>query len=141
MHRRTLLRSALAAPLVIASPAALADSPFRIRDLYIGRDMSPFARQQDGNRLTLTGYMAPPLKAASGFFVLTNIPMSVCPFCETEAEWPNTVLAVYTKRTVDPVPFNIRITVRGGLSLGSHRDPDTGFLSLVRLTDATYAES
>lgn len=140
MHRRSFLTSALAAPAVLASPVA-AKTPYRIRDLYVGRAMSPFATEQQGNRLTFTGYMAPPLKAESRFFVLTNIPMSVCPFCETEADWPNTILAIYTKRPVSVVPFNVRITVRGDLDLGSYRDPDTGFLSLVRLQEATYGEA
>ena len=80
----------------------------------------------------------PPLKAESKFFVLTKMPMAVCPFCETEAEWPNDILAVYTKRIVDVIPFNKKITVSGVLELGGYRDPETGFLSMVRLSDANY---
>jgi len=64
--------------------------------------------------------------------------MAVCPFCETEADWPADILAVYTKRTVNVVPFNRRIESRGILELGPYRDPDTGFLSMVRLNDAVY---
>ena len=65
--------------------------------------------------------------------------MAVCPFCETEADWPDDILAVYTKRTVDVVPFNIRLQARGVLELGPYRDPETGFLSMVRLADASYS--
>jgi hypothetical protein len=63
--------------------------------------------------------------------------MAVCPFCETEAEWPSDILAVYTKRVVDVVPFNVKIETAGILQLGAYRDPDTGFLSMVRLTGAS----
>ena len=70
--------------------------------------------------------------------VLTKMPMAVCPFCESEAEWPNDILAVYTKRIVDVSPFNVKITTTGVLETGAYRDPDTGFVSMVRLTDASY---
>lgn len=140
MHRRSFLCATLAAPVVAATPA-LADNAHRIRELYSGRDMSPFAIGQEGSRLTFTGYMAPPLRAEANFFVLTNIPMSVCPFCETEAEWPNTILAVYTKRVIEVVPYNVRITVRGDLEIGGYKDPETGFFSAVRLMAATYSEA
>ena len=67
------------------------------------------------------------------------MPMAVCPFCETSAEWPSDILAVYTKRTVNVVPFNVGIVARGVLEDGVYSDPATGFLSLLRLTGATYA--
>ena len=111
----------------------------RLRDLY-DRDggFSALAKDSEGQRVEIAGFMAPPLKADARFFVLTKMPMAVCPFCETEAEWPEDILAVYTKRLVKPVPFNVKIKTRGILELGSFRDPDTGFLSLIRLVDATY---
>lgn len=82
--------------------------------------------------------MAPPLKAESKFFVLTKMPLAVCPFCETEAEWPDNIMAIYTKRMVKVKPFNIGIDVDGVLELGRFVDTETGFLSMVRLVDATY---
>jgi hypothetical protein len=66
--------------------------------------------------------------------------MSVCPFCETEAEWPDDILAVYTKRIIDVVPFNVDLTTTGTLELGAYKDPETGFLSMVRLVDASYSD-
>lgn len=62
----------------------------------------------------------------------------MCPFCETSEEWPDDILAIYTKRTVDVVPFNVPILTRGTLELGDFRDPETGFLSRVRITNAAY---
>ena len=122
-------------------PAAAAQSaPVALRDFYM-RDgsFSEFARKTEGTRITVEGFMAPPLKAESNFFVLTKIPMSVCPFCNSASEWPDDILAVYTKRTVDVVPFSKRIETTGILELGEYKDPETGFVSLLRLADSTYS--
>ncbi len=137
LTRRHFLAASLATPL--AAPALRAsEGPIKLRELYDRHAMSELAKSSEGTRISVEGYMAPPLKAESRFFVLTRIPMSVCPFCETEAEWPEDILAVYTRRVVDVVPFNRKITASGVLELGSHRDEETGFLSLVRLMDASY---
>lgn len=140
MNRRTMLSTGLALAATPLLPGrALAEDAAKIRDLYAGgRNLSDWALGKVGSRVTFEGYMAPPLKANSKFFVLTALPMSVCPFCETEAEWPLNIVAVYGKRTIEVIPFNRKIEVRGRLETGSYRDPDTGFLSLVRLEDATY---
>lgn len=137
MHRRQFLSLA---PALLAAPAVLRaqDDTLKLRELYEGRDFSPLARELEGSTIDVDGYMAPPLKADSTFFVLTKIPMSVCPFCETEAEWPDDILAIYTRRKFDTVPFNRKIVVTGALELGSYRDPDTGFLSMVRLANARF---
>ncbi|MEM1128897.1 MAG: hypothetical protein AAGH83_00090 [Pseudomonadota bacterium] len=140
--RRRFLTTLAATPLVSLSAAAAQDAqdaPLKLRTLY-NRDQSfsDLALSLEGTRLSVSGFMAPPLKAEAAFFVLTKMPMAVCPFCETEAEWPADILAVYTKRTVRVVPFNKRIEARGILELGSFRDVETGFLSRVRLADASY---
>ena len=135
--RRTFLTTALAAPM-LARPAFATEDLIRLRDLYYRKAISELAKANVGKRINVDGYMAPPLKAESNFFVLTRTPMSVCPFCETEAEWPNDILAVYTKRVVDVIPYNVKIVTSGILELGAYKDPDTGFVSLVRLMDASY---
>jgi hypothetical protein len=140
MHRRHFLT--LSAAGALAAPAALraqAEEPLQLRRLYTDdRDFSETARSLEGDRVLFEGFMAPPLEANSTFFVLTKMPMSVCPFCETEAEWPDDILAVYTKRVYRVAPFNRKIHVRGELELGPYRDPDTGFLSMVRAVNATF---
>ncbi|MEM7399668.1 MAG: hypothetical protein AAF354_12095 [Pseudomonadota bacterium] len=136
LTRRTFLGAALALPAV----AKAEDAVLKMRDLYEkDGSFSTRARTLNGERVEVFGFMAPPLKADSSFFVLTKMPMSVCPFCETEAEWPDNILAVYTKRKLDLMPYNVRIRVRGVLELGGLKDPDTGFVSRVRLADATYS--
>lgn len=142
MDRRHFLASTAAG---LASPATLSASErsrvYQLRDLYTRRgDFSDLARDLEGLRVQFEGFMAPPLKADARFFVLTKFPMSVCPFCETAAEWPDDILAVYTKRVLQVVPFNRRIEVSGVLELGAYQDPDTLFVSLVRLADSSYAK-
>jgi hypothetical protein len=115
------------------------DAPIRLRDLYApDGSLSELAQSRLGQRIVVEGFMAPPLKAEADFFVLTKMPMAVCPFCETSAEWPDDIVAVYTKRTVDVVPFNVGIDVRGVLEYGEKLDEETGFVSMLRLADATY---
>ncbi|MCD7059846.1 hypothetical protein [Pelagibacterium xiamenense] len=141
MNRRaffaTATGAAICAPFV-ASPAHAYEEQVRLRELY-NNDMSftDFALEQEGKRVAIEGFMAPPLKAESQFYVLTNRPMAVCPFCSSEAEWPNDILAVYAKRVVDVIPFNVMIVTRGVLELGTYTDPELGFVSRVRVVDAT----
>lgn len=134
--RRTLLAAAPAFVLALAALPARAET-IRLRELY-NKDLSfsPLARENEGRRIAVSGFMAPPLEADTDFFVLTKRPMSVCPFCETEADWPDDILAVRAKRNITVVPYNVGILVRGVLELGTQTDERTGFLSRVRVTDA-----
>jgi len=142
MLRRTFLAAGsafLATPALVVQAAA--DDPIKLRTLYNrDRSFSDLAKSLEGTRVTVEGFMAPPLKADASFFVLTKMPMAVCPFCETEAEWPDDILAVYTKRTLKVMPFNVRIVTQGELALGTYTDPELGFVSRVRLVDATVRE-
>lgn len=143
MIRRTLLAALPALVTVRAVPVwAADDAPMKLRDLY-NKDLSfsDWALAAEGNRATIAGFMAPPLKAESVFFVLTKMPMAVCPFCEPGMPWPDDILAVYAKRVVDVIPFNVPITVTGVLELGDAVDPELGFFSKVRLVDATFARA
>ncbi|WP_116134109.1 hypothetical protein [Tropicimonas sp. IMCC34043] len=138
LSRRFFL--ATAASSALASTARGSDGVIKLRDLYVkGGAFSDLARSLEGQRITVDGFMAPPLKADLNFFVLTKMPMATCPFCESETDWPQDIVAVYTKRVVDVEPFNVRIDTRGVLELGAYKDPETGFVSLLRLTDATFS--
>jgi hypothetical protein len=89
-----------------------------------------------GRTVRMRGFMAPPLKPESRFFVLTREPVAVCPFCASDAEWPVDIVVIYLEKTLVPVDFQKRITVEGRLEIGSRTDPHTGFVSQVRLIDA-----
>ncbi len=138
MHRRSFLAlsgTALAAPALVRAD----DDTIKLRDLYNSdQSFSDLALSMEGQGVRVDGFMAPPLKANSRFFVLTKMPMAVCPLCETEADWPDDILAVYARRTIKVIPFNWPIVVSGKLELGTYMDEEFGFLSRVRLVDATY---
>ena len=125
--------------VMFAALAQAGDTVIKLRDLY-NKDLSfsDYAQQHQGKKVTVIGFMAPPLKTESPFFVLTKRPMSVCPFCETDADWPTDIVAVYGRKTLDAVAYNVPIAVSGVLELGSYTDPEFQFVSRVRLTSASY---
>ena len=111
-------------------------------DMYSGASseglvFSDALNSLNGSEVTMTGFMAPPLKPSINFFVLTETPMAVCPFCSTDADWPYNMVVVYVNGSVDALPYDQEVTVTGTLDLGSYMDGDTGFVSQVRLLDAT----
>lgn len=123
---------------LLFAPALQAALPrLRFQELY-GRRMVFSARVQalTGQRVVIRGFMAPPLKAQANFFVLTRMPMAVCPFCDNEADWPSDIILVLMERIVPAIPFNRPIDVRGILETGVKTDPATGFVSRMRLVDA-----
>lgn len=92
-----------------------------------------------GASVAMRGFMAPPLQAEADFFVLTEIPMAICPFCSSDADWPDNIVMVRLGRTQTFEQANARIEVTGTLEVGSATDARTGFVSLVRLVGARYA--
>ena len=138
MNRRHFLAAACGLPFFPRSLHA-AEDLLKIRDFYDkGVIFSPLAQSLDGQRVRVEGFMAPPLKADSNFFVLTKMPMAVCPFCEPGGEWPRDILAIYTRRLYDVVAFNRRIIVEGELQLSDYIDPETSFFSKIRLEGASF---
>jgi hypothetical protein len=138
LPRRALLIGA--ASLAAFAPSARAAERVKIRDLWgDGGAFSPLAESLKGTVIELRGYMAAPLKPEVNFFVLTRIPTAVCPFCDSEASWPQDLVLVYSARPLEPVPFNDLIRVTGRLDLGTQTDAATGFVSRVRLTEADFA--
>ncbi|MGE0652617.1 MAG: hypothetical protein AB7P12_12845 [Alphaproteobacteria bacterium] len=94
-----------------------------------------------GVTVEIVGFMAPPLKAESPFFVLTDIPMETCPFCDQIAFWPDNIIYVTSDDPLPAVPFDRQIRVSGVLDLGPATDEATGFVSLVRLKRASVTRS
>ena len=81
----------------------------------------------------MAGYMAPPLTPTVRFFVLTEVPMSVCPFCSSDADWPDNIIVVKVNEDITALPYDVPITVTGILEMGSETDEETGFVSQVRI--------
>lgn len=86
-----------------------------------------------GEEVTVTGYMAPPLSPTIRFFVLTEVPMSVCPFCNSDADWPDNIMVVKLESPVVALPYDAPISVTGILEMGSEMDEETGFVSQLRV--------
>lgn len=87
----------------------------------------------DGKTVQLSGYMAPPLKPVFQFFVLSRQPMSICPFCSSDADWPEDIVVVYVEEGTKSVANDTLLTITGRLVLGSYTDEETGFISQARI--------
>src|SRR5262249_31346604 len=142
--RRGVARAAIAvmialAPTVVASESA---TSLRFSDLYtssgpLGIAFSESAERLRGQPVRMTGYLAPPLRAEASFFVLCAQPVSICPFCQSDADWPQDIVVVYPHDSAWRFrSAAARVEVIGTLDLGSKLDPTTGFVSQVRLLSA-----
>lgn len=95
--------------------------------------LSDKLKSLEGQDVTVTGYMAPPLTPTIRFFVLTEVPMSVCPFCSSDADWPDNIIVVKVDDPVTALPYDAPISVTGSLEIGSESDEETGFVSQMRI--------
>jgi hypothetical protein len=107
----------------------------------LGLELSPKLESLKGKKVQISGFMAPPLKPTLNFFVLTKVPMSICPFCSTDADWPNDIVLVKLSKPVTALPFDRPITVTGELEVGYQMDEETGFISLVRIVADSVEEA
>src|SRR5215212_6329257 len=142
--RRETLVGVAAAAIAGAVRPALAANPTRLFFYQIyseGTKLSDLAMQLAGKDVEIVGFMAPPLKAESPFFVVTNKPMETCPFCDEIALWPDNIIYATSDRPLQTVPFDRQIRVAGTLDLGPQTDPATGFVSLVRLRHAVVTRA
>ena len=142
-NRRRMLFALAALPVLPFTRPALASETLGFGELYksfgvLGLEFSDKVKRLNGQEITIKGFMAPPLKAEADFFVLTEIPMSLCPFCSSDADWPDNILVVYLGRKQTFVQFNAPIEASGVLEYGSWVDPETGFISQLRLRDAAF---
>ena len=140
VSRRTFL-AALA--VLSCTGVAQAGDTLTFDELYgkvsvLGLAFSDKTKSLNGKTVSMRGFMAPPLKAEAKFFVLTEIPMALCPFCSSDADWPSNILVVYIDEMTTFVPPSKLIEVTGTLEVGSWTDPETGFVSLLRLVHSSF---
>ena len=145
LPHRSLNRRNLAALTLgsLGAPPARAAQELTFAGLYgpvtaDGIQLTPVARALVGRQVVLQGYMAPPLRAEASFFVLTRYAMSSCPFCSNAADWPVDIVFVRLGRAAEALVASYAIAVSGMLEAGMQVDPETGFVSLVRVVDATW---
>ncbi len=105
-----------------------------------GMEFSAKTKQLNKKPVVMRGFMAPPLKPDADFFILTKMPMAVCPFCESEADWPDDIILVRLDGRQEFVQYNIPIETTGVLEIGTDVDEETGFVSRLRITGATFRE-
>ena len=143
LSRRGFLAVALAAcaPRLSHAAATLAFDELYGKVGVLGLEFSGKVLELDGQRVRIEGFMAPPLKAESDFFVLGRVPMSICPFCSSDADWPDDIVVVYLKQKQTFEHNSGMIAVEGMLEHGSWTDPETGFVSLLRIRDATFEDA
>jgi hypothetical protein len=103
----------------------------------LGIEFAPKAMSLAGRRVQILGYMAPPLKPDVRFFVLTRAPVALCPFCNSDADWPSDIVVIYPREREGWTQDGMPVAVAGTLELGSKIDAETGFVSIVRVVDAT----
>lgn len=135
--RRAVCGALLAAAALALSPSVSAEE-ISFSELYsdwtsAGLVLSDKTESLEGGTVTMTGYMAPPLTPTIRFFVLTEVPMSVCPFCSSDADWPDNIIVVKVSEPVTALPYDSPISVTGTLEIGSEIDEETGFVSQLRI--------
>jgi hypothetical protein len=143
-RRMVLLSPALLVAVTVATVAAAGPPPrLRFDDLYVGHgilgmEFSPQVKALAGQRVAMRGYMAPPLKAEATFFVLTRNPVDLCPFCDSDGDWPVDIVVVFPGDDAVFVKNSVAIEVTGVLEAGGWRDPVSGFYSRLRLVRADF---
>ena len=147
VKRRTFVASLAAFSAYLASGAgrfvraAAAPAPLKFSEVWgAGMKFSGKTRSLDKKHVVMRGFMAPPLKPDANFFVLTKMPMAVCPFCESEADWPDDIILVRLEKQEEFVHYNIPIATTGILEIGTDIDEETGFVSRLRIVKATFEE-
>jgi hypothetical protein len=117
-----------------ATRQAHAADRVKFADLWSeGAEFSDRAKSFAGQTVEMRGYMAPPLKPEVDFYVLTSTPMATCPFCDSEATWPQDIVLVMLARPLRPQSYSHPLTVSGILDIGTQTEEKTGFVSRVRL--------
>lgn len=136
------------AALWLVAGRAWADepAPLRFDELYkssgvFGVQFSDKLAALAGRAVRVRGFLAPPLKADSNFLVLAREPVAICPFCQSDADWPNDIVVVYLRETLLRYAPGRPVDIAGKLEIGSLIDSRTGFVSLVRVVDAHLSQA
>lgn len=144
MKRRNFLAALFFSAMApVAAVKAASDLKLGFEEMYEGNPIwglqfSQKLKSFADKTVSVEGFMAPPLKPEADFLVMTREPVSLCPFCNSDQDWPDNIIVVYLSKKQEFVQPNRPIVVTGRLELGSFTDKETGFVSLVRLVDATF---
>lgn len=138
---KTLLRSVLIIALLpIASAFAEDAFPMHFRDLFErGGKPSTTAKFFSGEKILITGYLAPPPTEESPFLVLVGAPTSFCPYCTSVDERDHLpYVLIYPDPPFDArsVGQRTRIVVSGELDAGVQNEKFYGLHNDLRVVSA-----
>jgi hypothetical protein len=131
--------------LLPASQGRPGETELKFSEIYesigvLGMKLSKKALDLNGKRIVMRGFMAPPLKPDLRFFVLTRTPVDICPFCNSDADWPADIVVVHLKGRIRYVQDGTPVSVEGKLEIGPKIDAETGFFSRVRIVEGSPAK-
>lgn len=143
MERRTFISLAGAAwvggtPLSKALGAEDA-LPLDLASLYQtdggGLDFAPHVLAAASRLVIVTGYVAPHLQPGAPFHLVSHVPLSACPHCLGNRTLPKGTAAFYPLKEngASYSPGADPVSLKGYLELGAKVDPQTGFVTTIRL--------
>jgi hypothetical protein len=127
--------------------SAAAATRIRFSDFYIGETyqagvgmrpdlkISPKLLSLNGETVEIIGFMDGILPRDGMFFMILKEPLIGCPFHSVDFDWAG-FAAVFLKKGTSYIDGPIKVT--GRLDAGRKQD-ETGFLSYVRIYDATVS--
>ena len=86
--------------------------------------------------LGLSGILAPPLNADTGSIKFTQKPVSICPFCSPDVEWPPAIVLTYVPRMTEPTAPVMMTEVTSILGFNPSTGPASGIVSKAGLSSA-----
>lgn len=115
----------------------------RLRDLYdaAGTAPSALARALDGQRVALTGLVAPVPSAAEGWLALGEAALVPCQLCGGPHDWPTGVVAVHAPGLPHLADPYSPVTLEGMLVLDATARAPTGLPDRLVLRDASLASA
>lgn len=129
----------------VLSPKDLTDSAFSFTDL---------AHELNGEKVTISGFMTPPVPGVDDLSLLLDEPKTICPVCSERAgeqamslcgpcssgDGPSVTeaIAIHAHDPIRKVPYNVQVDVTGTLDVGSLFEDRTGLLTTSRLLDAEF---
>ena len=145
MFREKALIIILCFTILLLPIAASGVATLKFSELYesigvLGMKVSKKTKGLVGKKVVMKGFMAPPLKPDLKFFVLTRQPVDICPFCDSDADWPDDIVVVYLRGAIKYVQDGTPVSVAGILEIGSKIDRETGFVSRIRIVDAIVSK-
>lgn len=129
----------LAASAVLRPAAARGSVP--LRDLYdtAGTGASDLARSLDGQRVALSGLVAPVPSGAAGWLALGETALVPCQLCGGPHDWPTGVVSVHAPGLPHLADPYARVTLEGILVLDAAAREGTGLPDRLVLRDAGLA--